>query len=383
MRTTELERHPTVRLAMELIRRPSVTPEDGGCQEQLIERLERLGFQIERLPFGDVSNFWARRGRETPLFAFAGHTDVVPAGAMEEWSHPPFVPTIDDARLYGRGAADMKGSLAAMLVATERFIEARPIHCGSIGFLVTSDEEGDAIDGTTRVVDLLVERGETIDFCLVGEPSSSERTGDVVRNGRRGSLNGRLEITGVQGHVAYPEAADNPIHRALSALKALVDEPWDEGNAFFPPTSLQISNVQAGTGATNVIPSQLVALFNVRFSSATTADAIRRRCEAILAGHDLSHRLEWTLSGEPFLTESGALIDAARRVIERKMGFAPELSTSGGTSDGRFIAPTGAEVLELGPCNATIHKVDEHVRLTDLIDLTDIYGGLLLELLPP
>ncbi len=382
MPTTDLVGHPTIQLAMELIRRPSVTPEDCGCQERLIERLEPLGFRIERMTFGDVTNLWARRGSQPPLLTFAGHTDVVPAGPVERWTTPPFEPTIEGNALYGRGAADMKGSLAAMIVATERFLQTRPVHRGSLAFLITSDEEGDAVDGTSRVIEVLQHREENIDWCLVGEPSSTSTTGDVIRNGRRGSLNATLQVLGTQGHVAYPELADNPIHPALGALASLVQQRWDEGNAFFPPTSLQISNVHAGTGATNVTPEVLDVSFNIRFSSETSADALRSCCEAILDRHALRYRLEWRLSGEPFLTEPGTLTQAATRVIEQRMGFAPQLSTSGGTSDGRFIAPTGAQVLELGPCNATIHKVDEHVELLDLAQLTDIYEGLLLELLP-
>lgn len=383
MRTTELSRHPTIELAKELMRRPSITPHDGGCQGLMLERLAPMGFEVERMRFGQVDNFWARRGAQAPLFVFAGHTDVVPTGPAERWRHPPFEPTVDGDALYGRGAADMKGSLAAMLVATQRFLAQCPEHRGSIAYLVTSDEEGDAIDGTARVVDMLEARRETIDWCIVGEPSSSAATGDVVRNGRRGSLNGHLEVLGTQGHVAYPELADNPIHRALPALDALIREPWDRGNQFFPPTSLQISNIGGGTGATNVIPSTLEARFNIRYSSAVTADELRTRIETILHGHGLRYRLQWVLSGEPFLTAPGTLTDAVTRVIERRMGFTPQLSTSGGTSDGRFIAPTGAQVLELGPCNATIHMVDEHVSMLDLVQLTALYEGVLLELLSP
>lgn len=348
----------------------------------MIDRLEAMGFKVERLRFGRVDNFWARRGTEAPVFAFAGHTDVVPTGPAELWHHPPFEPTVDGDALYGRGAADMKGSLAAMLVATQRFLEKRPDHRGSLAYLVTSDEEGDATDGTVRVMDLLESRGEKIDWCLVGEPSSASTTADVVRNGRRGSLNARLEVLGTQGHVAYPELADNPVHRALAALDALVREPWDTGNSSFPPTGFQISNIHAGTGATNVIPALLEVLFNVRYSSAITAEALRARIEEILNQHGLRYRVQWTLSGEPFLTPPGVMTEAMVRVVERRMGFAPELSTSGGTSDGRFIAPTGAQVLELGACNATIHKVDEHVALLDLTQLTELYEGMLLELLP-
>ncbi len=367
---------PTLELARELIRRPSVTPEDAGCQALLAERLAALGFHIEPLPFGEVSNLWARWGREGPLFVFAGHTDVVPPGPLGDWTSPPFEPTERDGLLYGRGAADMKGSIAAMVTAVERLL-ARGRPQGSIGFLITSDEEGPAVDGTVRVVETLEARGEKIDWCLVGEPTASETVGDVIKNGRRGSLSGELTVHGVQGHVAYPQLADNPVHRAAPALAELCTLRWDEGNAFFPPTSFQISNIHAGTGATNVIPGELRISFNFRYSTETDADGIRQRVEELLDRHGLDYSLEWIHSGAPFLTPAGALVDAARAAVSEIAGIQPELSTSGGTSDGRFIAPTGAEVVELGPVNATIHKVDECVGIDELERLSSIYERLM------
>ncbi|MDI5932291.1 succinyl-diaminopimelate desuccinylase [Halomonas kalidii] len=372
---------PTLELAFELIRRPSVTPDDLGCQALMIERLERLGFHVERLPFGDVENFWATRGHHGPMLAFAGHTDVVPSGPHLHWDHPPFEPCIDEeGMLCGRGAADMKGSLAAMLTAVERFVTAHPDHHGKLGFLITSDEEGPAVDGTRAVVEHLREAHERLDYCIVGEPSSTTRLGDAIKNGRRGSLGGVLHIKGVQGHVAYPHLARNPIHQALPALDALAREHWDAGNAFFPATSFQISNVRAGTGATNVIPGDVEVVFNFRFSTEVTHEQLRARTEALLDAHGLEYQLDWTLNGEPFLTAEGELVDAAVAGVEEVMGYRPELSTSGGTSDGRFIATLGSQVVELGPLNATIHKVNERVRAADLEDLSRVYEAILARL---
>lgn len=372
----------TLELAIELMRRASVTPDDAGCQALMIARLERLGFHIECLPFGDVLNFWAVRGHHGPVLAFAGHTDVVPSGPELQWQYPPFEPRIDDeGYLCGRGAADMKGSLAAMLTAVERFVEANPEHPGRLAFLITADEEGPAQDGTRAVVEYLRERNERLDYCIVGEPSSTDRLGDVIKNGRRGSLGGVLRIMGVQGHVAYPHLARNPIHDAIPALDALCREHWDSGNEFFPATSFQISNVRAGTGATNVIPGELEVIFNFRYSTEVTHETLRQRTESILTAHGLEYRLDWTLSGEPFLTAEGELVDAAMSGVEEVLGQRPELSTSGGTSDGRFIATLGTQVVELGPLNATIHKVDERVRAADLDTLSRVYEAIIKRLL--
>ena len=371
----------TLELARELIRRASVTPEDAGCQDLLAQRLERLGFRIEPMPFGEVKNLWARKGESGPLFCFAGHTDVVPPGPLEAWDSPPFEPEIREGRLFGRGAADMKGSLAAMLTATERFLARHPDPVGSLAWLVTSDEEGVAVDGTVKVVERLEARGEKIDWCLVGEPSSGERLGDTIKNGRRGSLNGRLVVQGIQGHVAYPHLARNPVHQALPALAELAATEWDRGNDFFPPTSFQISNLHAGTGATNVIPGELEVVFNFRYSTENSAQTLERRTEEILRAHGLEYELEWSLSGEPFLTPEGELVEAAVAAVREVAGLEPELSTSGGTSDGRFIAPTGAQVIELGPRNATIHKVNEEVGVEELERLSRIYEALLERLL--
>ncbi|MFP5430778.1 MAG: succinyl-diaminopimelate desuccinylase [Gammaproteobacteria bacterium] len=372
---------PTLDLTLALMREPSVTPFDANCQTLMIGRLEKIGFRVERLRFGDVDNFWARRGDTGPVLAFAGHTDVVPTGPVENWSVQPFAPEIRDGMLIGRGAADMKGSLAAMVVACERFVAAHPNHKGSIAFLITSDEEGVAINGTVKVVEHLEARNEKITWALVGEPSSSEMLGDVIKNGRRGSLNGILSVIGVQGHVAYPHKADNPIHRAAPALAELTAEVWDHGNDFFPATSFQISNISAGTGANNVIPGEMKVVFNFRFSTEVTEAELRERTEAILKKHGLLYKLDWSLSGHPFLTAKGELVSAAVESIRDICGIETELSTSGGTSDGRFIAPTGAQVLELGPLNATIHKVNEEVRAADLDTLTDVYERILVKLL--
>ncbi|MGP5323335.1 succinyl-diaminopimelate desuccinylase [Vreelandella titanicae] len=383
MPTTEPEGlSPTLTLAFELLSRASVTPDDEGCQELMIERLAALGFHIERLPFGDVKNFWAVRGHHGPVVAFAGHTDVVPSGPYTNWQYPPFEPCIDDeGMLCGRGAADMKGSLASMLTAVERFVTNHPDHDGRIAFLITSDEEGPAVDGTRAVVEHLRERNERLDYCIVGEPSSTTRLGDVIKNGRRGSLGATLHIKGVQGHVAYPHLARNPIHQAMPALDALVNEHWDAGNDFFPATSFQISNLRAGTGATNVIPGDVEVVFNFRFSTEVTSDELKARTETILDQHGLEYQIDWTLNGEPFLTAEGALVDAAIKGVEAVTGERPALSTSGGTSDGRFIATLGAQVVELGPLNDTIHKVNERVRASDLDDLSRIYEATLQALL--
>lgn len=371
----------TVELTKDLISRASVTPQDAGCQKLMRERLTAIGFRTEDLGFGEVSNFWARRGERTPLLVFAGHTDVVPPGPLEQWQSDPFTPETRDGMLYGRGAADMKGSLAAMITACEAFIAANPDHGGSIGFLITSDEEGPAVDGTVKVVDHLVRRGEHIDLCLIGEPSSSERVGDVIKNGRRGSLNGKLTVRGKQGHVAYPHLASNPVHLAAPAVAELVSIEWDRGNAHFPPTTFQISNLHAGTGAENIIPGEFTLMFNLRFSTELTEQEIRERIHAVLDEHRLDYTLEWRLSGQPFLTPAGELVNAAREAISEVLDIETALSTSGGTSDGRFIAPTGAQVLELGPINATIHKVDECVAVAALDELSEVYRKILEKLL--
>ncbi|HIF9175515.1 TPA: succinyl-diaminopimelate desuccinylase [Photobacterium damselae] len=368
---------PVISLAKDLLSRRSVTPEDAGCQDVMIERLRQLGFCIETMVFDDTTNLWARRGTQAPLFVFAGHTDVVPSGPIEQWHTPPFEPTIKDGMLYGRGAADMKGSLACMIVAIERFIAENPDHQGSIGLLITSDEEGPFINGTTRVVDTLDARNEKIDLCIVGEPSSTLVVGDVVKNGRRGSITGDLTVKGIQGHVAYPHLADNPVHRALPALAELAAKTWDNGNDYFPPTSFQIPNINAGTGASNVVPGECQVQFNFRFSTELTDEAIKAQVHEILDQHQLDYHLNWTLSGHPFLTEKGTLVDAVVAAIEEVAHITPELSTSGGTSDGRFIARTGAQVIELGPVNATIHKVNECVKIEDLELLTDMYQKVL------
>jgi succinyl-diaminopimelate desuccinylase len=372
---------PTLALACELIRRPSVTPADAGCQDLMMERVAALGFRVEPQPFGEVANFWARRGDTGPLFCFAGHTDVVPTGPLDAWTSDPFVPQIRDGMLYGRGACDMKGSLAAMVTAVEGFVGEHPGHEGSIAFLITSDEEGPARDGTAKVVETLEARGEKIAYCLVGEPSSHATLGDTIKNGRRGSINGLLTVLGKQGHVAYPQRALNPLHAAAPALAELVAEEWDKGNAFFPPTSFQFSNLNMGTGADNVIPGRLDALFNLRFSTELDADTIERRVHAILDRWGLDYRIDWRLSGNPFLTPAGALVDAAQAAVAEVLGVQAELSTTGGTSDGRFIAPTGAQVLELGPVNATIHQVDECVGVEELDRLSAVYRRILEKLL--
>ncbi len=371
----------TLDLAIELMKRRSVTPDDDGCQKMMMDRLASVGFNNEKMPFAEVENFWSRRGTEAPVLCFAGHTDVVPSGPEDRWQNPPFAPKIIDGMLHGRGAADMKGSLAAMVVAVERFVTQYPDHKGSIAFLITSDEEGPAKNGTVKVVETLEARNEKIDMCLVGEPSSTTEVGDVIKNGRRGSLGAVLTVKGIQGHVAYPHLAKNPVHAAAPALAELSTEVWDEGNQFFPATSFQISNINAGTGATNVIPGTMEVVFNFRFSTELTAEMLQQRTQAILDKHGLEYDLEWNLSGQPFLTSEGSLVDASVAAIKSVTGRDTELSTAGGTSDGRFIAPTGSQVVELGPVNATIHKVDEHVKALDLDTLTDIYEQMLINAL--
>ncbi len=372
---------PTLQLACDLMARRSVTPEDAGCQALMTERLEAIGFKVTHLRFDDVDNFWAVHGDSGPILAFAGHTDVVPEGDPEQWQTPPYEPTFKDGYLYGRGAADMKGSLAAMITACESFIEKCPNHTGRIAFLITSDEEGIAINGTVKVVDWLEEQGEKITWCLVGEPSSTDEVGDVIKNGRRGSLGAKLTVKGKQGHVAYPHLAVNPIHLASPALAELAQTHWDEGNDFFPATSFQVSNFNSGTGATNVIPGDANIVFNFRFSTEVTHEALKIRVEEILEKHALTYEVEWNLSGEPFLTAKGDLVEAAVQSIKDVCQRETELSTAGGTSDGRFIAPTGAQVLELGPVNATIHQVDECVKAEDLNTLSKIYQNILEHLL--
>ena len=378
MRTTE---GATLELARALVGLPSVTPEDGGCQDLMIDWLAPLGFTVERLAFGEVQNFWARRGTGRPLFVFAGHTDVVPPGPLGAWSSPPFIPQVRGGHLYGRGAADMKSSLAAMLVAVARFVRNHGDHDGSIAFLITSDEEGPAIDGTARVVNWLSDSGTGIDYCLVGEPSSRKRLGDVVRVGRRGSLSAELTVKGVQGHVAYPQDAFNPIHAVLGSLLDLVRREWDQGNAYFPPTSFQISNINAGTGASNVIPGELTAQFNFRFNTEQTADGLRAATHAALAASGAEFEINWAPPGQPFLTRPGRLTRSVLDAVRNVAGVKAETSTGGGTSDGRFISPAGAEVIELGPVNTTIHKVDEHVAIADLEPLTRMYARVLENLL--
>ena len=371
----------TLQLTKQLIARNSVTPEDAGCQALLTEKLAPLDFHSEQLRFGEVDNLWARRGNSEPLFVFAGHTDVVPTGPENDWSSPPFTPTIKNGLLYGRGAADMKGSIAAMVTACDRFIAQHPQHQGSIAFLITSDEEGPAVDGTVKVVEWLQQHQQAIRWCLVGEPTSTNKIGDMIKNGRRGSLNGRLVVRGQQGHVAYPHLARNPIHLVAPAITELCAISWDNGNEHFPPTTFQISNIHGGTGASNVIPGKLTIDFNFRFSTEVTHAQLQTRVQALLDKHDLKYDLQWSLSGQPFLTPAGDLVDATRLAVQDVCGYTAELSTSGGTSDGRFIAPTGAQVLELGPVNASIHKVDEHVSVQDLDTLSQIYERILVKLL--
>jgi succinyl-diaminopimelate desuccinylase len=371
----------TLALTQDLIARNSVTPADAGCQRVMCERLAALGFTIEPMKYGNVENFWAKRGQQGPVFCFAGHTDVVPTGPLEEWRSDPFVPTIRDGMLYGRGAADMKSALAAMITATEAFVHKHPKHGGAIAYLITSDEEGPSVDGTKKVVETLTARGERIDFCLVGEPSSDKILGDTLKIGRRGSLSGRLTVHGVQGHVAYPDAAENPVHTLAPAMAELTSRVWDQGDQFFQPTTFQISNLNAGTGAPNVIPGELKARFNLRYSPVQTLDGLRTTVEDILRKHRVRFTLEWYVSGEPFYTPPGALSEAAGAAVRSVTGVTPQLSTGGGTSDGRFIAPMGAQVVELGVINATIHKVNESVRVGDIDTLHRIYCRVLENLL--
>lgn len=370
-----------VQLAQELIRRPSISPNDEGCQKLIAERLTKLGFEIEWLPFNDTLNLWAKHGTGEPVTAFAGHTDVVPVGDETQWSYPPFSAEIVGDMLYGRGAADMKGSLAAMVVAAENYVKNNPQHQGTIALLITSDEEAAAKDGTVRVVETLMEREENITYCMVGEPSSSKILGDVVKNGRRGSITGNLYIQGIQGHVAYPHLADNPIHKALPFLAELTTYQWDKGNEFFPPTGLQIANIQAGTGSNNVIPGELYVQFNLRYCTEITDDLIKQKVAEMLEKHGLNYRIEWNLSGKPFLTKPGKLVNALVDSIQDITGITPKLETGGGTSDGRFIALMGAEVVEFGPLNATIHKVNESVSCDDLAKCGEVYYQMIVNLL--
>ena len=370
-----------IELTKALIRQPSVTPEDADCQKMMNERLAKCGFDIESLFFVDTQNTWARRGKDGPVFCFAGHTDVVPSGLIDDWLFDPFTPTEHQGKLYGRGSADMKASLAAMVVATERFVVEHPTHKGSIAFLITSDEEGPFINGTTKVIDTLEARDEKITWCLVGEPSSVDTLGDVAKVGRRGSLSGYLTIKGKQGHVAYPHLAKNPVHLCAKAIDELANTIWDEGNAFFPPTTFQISNIKAGTGAGNVIPGQADIDFNLRYSTQVTSSELKARITKLLDSHNLDYEIKFKDNGLPFLTQPAALTDALNDAVSKVTGITPQLLTTGGTSDGRFIAPTGAQVIELGPCNSTIHQVNEHVELDDIGKLTDIYYHLLTNLL--
>ena len=371
----------TLELTKQLISQASVTPEDAGCQNILAAFLSSDGFDAETMQFGDVSNLWLRRGNEGPLVVFAGHTDVVPTGPEEAWDSPPFTPTIRDGKLYGRGAADMKSSIAAMAVACKNFVASNPNHSGSIAFLITSDEEGPAVNGTVKVIEALQARNEKIDMCIVGEPSSSKTLGDVIKNGRRGSLSASLTVNGMQGHVAYPHLAKNPVHEFAPALSELTSLEWDSGNEFFPPTTFQISNINAGTGANNVIPGSLKIDFNLRFSTEITADKIKTKIIDVLDRHNLDYTIDWHLSGNPFFCKPGTLTQACERAIKQVVNVKPELSTGGGTSDGRFIAPTGAQVVELGPVNESIHKVNENIEIDALDQLSDIYNKVLQNLL--
>jgi succinyl-diaminopimelate desuccinylase len=370
---TNSARSATLELTEQLIRRPSVSPEDQGCLQIIAARLEALGFKIEWLNFGPVENIWARHGSSGPVLCFAGHTDVVPTGPREEWSTDPFEPAVKDGMLYGRGAADMKSGLAAMITATERFMQRHSEHNGTLAFLLTSDEEGPSIDGTRRVMEVLEARTEKIDWCVVGEPTSTDALGDTIKIGRRGSLSGKLTVHGIQGHVAYPHLADNPVHSVAPALAELAARVWDKGNEFFQPTTFQISNINAGTGAPNVIPGELKARFNIRFSTEQTVEKLQQTITGILDRHKVNYTLEWFVSGLPFFTPPGVLSEAVRQAVHEHTGRTPEMSTTGGTSDGRFIAPTGAQVVELGVINATIHKVNESVRVADIDTLSATY----------
>jgi succinyl-diaminopimelate desuccinylase len=365
--------HPSISLLDELIRRPSITPDDAGCQEILAKRLTRLGFECEAMPFGNVKNLWARRGSSGPVLCFAGHTDVVPPGSDSEWQSDPFEPVVRDGNIFGRGSADMKSGLAAMIVALERFLDTHADHDGSLAMLITSDEEGRARDGTLKVIEALQARGEHIDWCVLGEPSSQNTLGDIVRVGRRGSLSGMLTVRGIQGHVAYPHLADNPIGRFAPVLSELNAIEWDQGNEYFPPTSFQVVDIRAGIGAPNVIPAELSARFNFRYSTVWDHERLKGKVHSIFDAHDIDYELNWHLSGEPFLTAAGKLTEAVTQAVSEQIGEAPELSTGGGTSDGRFISPAGTDVVELGPVNASIHKVNEHVRIDDVVKLTTMY----------
>jgi succinyl-diaminopimelate desuccinylase len=376
-----VSRDAVLELARELVRRPSVTPEDAGCQVLLAERLERIGFHVEHLRFGEVHNFWARRGHAGPVLCFAGHTDVVPTGPLDAWTHPPYDAEVRDGQLWGRGTADMKASLAAMVIAAEEFLATHPDHAGSIAFLITSDEEGPAQDGTLKVIETLEARGEKIDWCLVGEPSSKARLRDMLRIGRRGSLSCDLVVHGIQGHVAYPEKALNPLHKLAPFITELVTLEWDAGNEAFPATSLQLTNLHSGTGFRNVIPGSAELKFNIRYSTEQTMESLKAGIIALLERHGIDYEASWRDAGRPFLTRQGRFLEAVREVVREVAGVDPELSTGGGTSDGRFIAPTGAAVVELGPVNASIHKIDEHVRVDDLEPLKDLYLGILRRLL--
>ena len=373
--------NPALDLAHELIARRSVTPEDGGCLELIAARLAPLGFELERMDRNGVANLWARRGGSGPTLCFAGHTDVVPTGPLEQWHSDPFSPEVRDGFLYGRGAADMKTSIAAFVIAVERFVAACPGHAGSIALLLTSDEEGRAVDGTVRVVEALKARGERLDFCIVGEPTSTDRLGDTIKNGRRGSLSGKLTVKGIQGHIAYPHLVRNPVLKVAPAIAELAVTVWDEGNEYFPPTSWQISNFHSGTGADNVVPGTAEILFNFRFSTASTPDGLKARVHEILDRHGVEYDLHWTLSGKPYLTPRGRLVEAVSRAIRETSGIETALSTSGGTSDGRFIADLCPEVIELGPLNATIHKIDECVAVADIEPLSRIYESAMAQLL--
>jgi len=369
----DLTTQPEIELLSDLVRRNSITPDDAGCQQVLIRRLEALGFVCETMIFGDTTNLWARRGSDSPVLCFAGHTDVVPPGDTAAWSTDPFEPTIRDGKMYGRGTADMKSGLAAMIVAIERFLQANENHKGSIALLITSDEEGRARDGTLKVMETLTGRGEIIDWCVIGEPSSQESLGDLIRVGRRGSLSGMLTVSGIQGHVAYPHLADNPIRRFAPVLAELHNIEWDQGNEYFPPTSFQVVNIQSGIGAPNVTPSELSARFNFRYSTEWEHESLQKRVHDVFDVHDLDYELSWHLSGKPFLTEQGKLTNAVVQAVAEIVGSEPELSTGGGTSDGRFISPAGVDVVELGPVSASIHKIDEHVNIDDVLRLTSMY----------
>ncbi|MCH9742530.1 MAG: succinyl-diaminopimelate desuccinylase [Proteobacteria bacterium] len=373
--------HPAVAFTAELVAKASLTPHDAGCQALLIEKLTALGFTCETLVFDDVTNLWAKKGTQAPLFAFAGHTDVVPSGDKTKWRFDPFTPTIHNEQLYGRGSADMKGGIGAFMAALESFLEKHQSHQGSIGILITSDEEGAAVNGTVKVIETLVARGEQIDYCIVGEPTAEKKLGDMIKNGRRGSLSGKLVVYGKQGHIAYPHLADNPIHRAMPILTTLSQTVWDHGNNYFPATSFQISNIKSGLGVSNVIPPDITVDFNFRFSTEHSAESLKAAVHKILDDYQANYHIDWTLSGNPWLTQPGKLVDAATFAIHTETGLTTELSTGGGISDGRFIAPTGAQVIELGPLNESIHKIDEHVGVNDLISLSRIYCHILTTLL--